>query len=78
MRDAMSIEPRVALFNSGVAALQVLIGLGLLSRRRLAVKVSLLVSSVWATCVWFGGEGLGMMFTGTASALTGAPEAALL
>lgn len=70
------IEPHVALFNAGAATLQVLIGLGLLYRR--AVKLSLLVSFVWASGIWFAGEGVGMIFTGTASPLTGAPGAALL
>jgi hypothetical protein len=70
------IEPRVALFNAGAATLQILIGLGLLYRR--TVRFSLLVSFVWASAIWFAGEGLGMVFTGNASPLTGAPGAALL
>ncbi|MGH2869417.1 MAG: hypothetical protein ACRDNK_17870 [Solirubrobacteraceae bacterium] len=70
------VEPRVALFNAGAATLQALIGLGLLYRP--TVKLSLLVSFVWAGGIWFAGEGLGMIFTGTASPLTGAPGAALL
>lgn len=70
------VEPRVALFNASAAALQILIGLGLLYRR--TVKFSLLVSFVWASGIWYAGEGLGMLFTGAASPLTGAPGAALL
>jgi hypothetical protein len=70
------IESHVGLFNAGAATLEVLIGLGLLYRP--AVKLSLLVSFLWASCIWFGGEGLGMIFTGTASPLAGAPGAALL
>jgi hypothetical protein len=70
------VDPYIALFNAGAATLQVLIGLGLLFRR--TVKLSLLVSVVWASAIWFAGEGLGMLFTGTASPLTGAPGAALL
>lgn len=70
------VGSHVALFNAGAATLEVLIGLGLLYRP--AVKLSLLVSFVWASCIWFAGEGLGMMFTGTASPLTGAPGAAIL
>ena len=70
------IEPHVALFNAGAATLQVLIGLGLLFRP--AVKLSLLVSFAWACGIWFAGEGLGMIFTGAASPLTGAPGAALI
>jgi hypothetical protein len=70
------VESHVALFNFGAATLQVLIGLGLLCRP--TVKLSLIISFVWASCIWFAGEGLGMIFTGTASPLTGAPGAAVL
>ena len=70
------IEPRVALFNAFAATLQILIGLGLLYRP--TVKVALLSSFAWALGVWWIGEGLGGLFTGTASPLTGAPGAALL
>jgi hypothetical protein len=70
------IEPHVAVFNAFAAVLQVLIGLGLLNRR--TVKPALLVSFGWAIGIWFTGEGLGMIFTGNASPLTGAPGAALL
>ena len=36
------------------------------------------MSFAWALGVWFFGEGLGMVLTGTASALTGAPGSVLL
>jgi hypothetical protein len=70
------IEPHVVLFNAVAATVQVLIGVGLLNRR--TVKPALLVSFAWGMAVWVGGEGLGMIFTGTANPLTGAPGAALL
>jgi hypothetical protein len=70
------IEPHVAVFNAFAATLQVVIGLGLLYRR--TVKPALLVSFLWAIGIWFTGEGVGMIFTGNASPLTGAPGAALL
>jgi hypothetical protein len=70
------IEPRVALFNAFAAALQMLIGAGLLYRR--TVKVALIASFAWAFGVWWFGEGLGMLLTGDASPLTGAPGAVLL
>jgi hypothetical protein len=70
------VDSHLALFNAGAATLQILIGVGLLYRP--AVKLSLIVSFVWASCVWFAGEGLGMLFTGTASPLTGAPGPAVL
>jgi len=70
------IEPRVVLFNLLAATIQVLIGLGLIYRP--TVKTALLTSFGWALGVWWIGEGLGGLFTGTASPLTGAPGAALL
>ena len=70
------IEPRVALFNAFAATIEVLIGLGLLYRP--TVRAALLASFVWAFGIWWVGEGLGGLFTGTASPLTGAPGAALL
>jgi len=70
------IEPRVALFNAFAATIQILIGLGLLFRP--TVKAALLTSFAWAFGVWWIGEGLGGLLTGTASPLTGAPGAALL
>ncbi|MDE3133459.1 MAG: hypothetical protein KGL15_05285 [Acidobacteriota bacterium] len=73
---AQLIEPHVALFNVFAAATQLSIGLGLLHRR--TVRVALAGSFVWALGVWWTGEGLGGLLTGTASPLTGAPGAALL
>jgi hypothetical protein len=70
------IEPHVVIFNAFAAAIQIAIGAGLLYRR--TVKPALLVSFAWALGIWFSGEGLGMIFTGTANPLTGAPGAALL
>jgi hypothetical protein len=70
------IEPRVALFNLVAVIIQMLIGIGLIYRR--TVKAALLTSFGWALGVWWIGEGLGGLFTGTASPLTGAPGAALL
>lgn len=70
------IEPRIALFNLFAATIQVLIGIGLVYRP--TVKAALLSSFGWALGVWWIGEGLGGLFTGTASPLIGAPGAALL
>jgi len=70
------IEPHVAIFNAFAATIQVAIGAGLLYRR--TVKPALLASFAWALGIWFTGEGLGMIFTGSANPLTGAPGAALL
>jgi hypothetical protein len=70
------IEPDVAVFNAFAASLQVLIGIGLLYRP--TVKTALAISFAWALGIWFAGEGIGMLFTGSASPLTGAPGAALV
>ncbi|HEV2361322.1 MAG TPA: hypothetical protein VGS21_06455 [Acidimicrobiales bacterium] len=58
------------------AAVQIVIGLGLL--RRQTVRPALMLSFAWAGGVWLFGEGLGMVLTGNASPLTGAPGAVLL
>ena len=70
------IEPRIALFNLFAATIQLLIGLGLIYRP--TIKAALLASFAWALGIWWIGEGLGGLLTGTASPLTGAPGAALL
>ncbi len=65
------VGPHVAVWNTFFALIQVGIGAGLLFRR--TVRPALVVSFFWAFGVWFFGEGLGQIFTGAASALTGAP-----
>jgi hypothetical protein len=70
----ISLQP--ALADGVFAGTQILIGVGLLIRE--TVKPALVLSFVWALGIWAIGEGFGMLFTGTASPLTGAPGAALL
>jgi hypothetical protein len=70
------VGPHVAVWNTFFALIQVAIGLGLLYRR--TVRPALVVSFFWAFGVWFFGEGLGQIFTGSASALTGAPGSVFL
>jgi hypothetical protein len=70
------IEPRVAAFNVLAVTIQFSIGAGLIYRP--TVKAALSTSFAWALSVWWIGEGLGGLFTGSASPLTGAPGAALL
>jgi hypothetical protein len=65
------VSPHVAVWNTFFALIQVAIGGGLLFRR--TVRPALVVSFFWAFGVWFFGEGLGLIFSGSASALTGAP-----
>lgn len=69
--------PYRVIFNAGFALLQVAIGLGLIVSTR-TVRLALLLSFGWTLVVWWAGEGLGLLFTGTASPLTGAPGAVLL
>jgi hypothetical protein len=70
------VGPHVAVWNTFFALIQVAIGVGLLFRR--TVRPALAVSFFWAFGVWFFGEGLGLIFTGSASALTGAPGSVFL
>ncbi len=70
------VAPDVAVWNTFFALIQLFIGVGLLFRR--SVRPALVVSFVWVLGVWVIGEGLGMLFTGNASALTGAPGAVFL
>ncbi|MHB8245436.1 MAG: hypothetical protein ACYDGN_08790 [Acidimicrobiales bacterium] len=70
------LEPHIALWNALFAAIQLLIGLGLLVRG--TVRLALVGSFAWALLVWWFAEGLGGLFAGTASPLSGAPGAALI
>lgn len=67
---------RLGLYYSGAATIQILIGVGLLFLR--TVKPALLASFGWALGVWAFGEGFGLLPTGQASLLTGAPGAVLI
>ena len=60
----------------GFASVQLVLGLLLLFPR--TARAGLLASIAWAAGVWAVGEGFGGIAGGTASALTGAPGAALL
>jgi hypothetical protein len=64
--------------NLLIAIVQILLGLGFLFLSGDWVKWLVLASIVWAFIVWYGGEGMNMLLTGTASILTGAPGAVLL
>ena len=64
--------------NLLITIVQILLGLGFLFLPDRWVKELVFASFVWAFIVWFGGEGMSMLLTGTASILTGAPGAVLL
>ena len=70
------IAPDSTVWNVFFALIQLVIGVGLLVRR--TVRPALVISFFWALGVWFFGEGLGMIFTGAATALTGAPGSVLM
>lgn len=69
-----------ALVNGGVVGLELLIGVLLLAggRRHWWGRVGLLLSLVWGLMAWYLGQGLGGLFTGSASYLAGAPGSAIL
>ncbi len=58
------------------AVVQVLIGFGIAWRG--TIKPALAFSIVWSCGVWWFGEGLGGLFSGTANPMNGAPGAVLL
>ena len=64
--------------NLVITIVQILLGLGFIFLSDRWVKQLVVASFVWALIVWFGGEGMSMLLTGTGSILTGAPGAVLL
>ncbi|MDT4893855.1 MAG: hypothetical protein QOE97_2890 [Pseudonocardiales bacterium] len=65
-----------AAFNTMFAAIQILLGIGLLIPR--TVRAALTASIAWAIGVWWLGEGLGGLASGHATLITGAPGAVAL
>jgi hypothetical protein len=76
MGTGQIIATHAAIFNAGFATIQLAIGLGLLWRR--TSRAALAGTVVWGLSVWWLGEGLGGLLSGSASPVTGAPGAALL
>jgi hypothetical protein len=66
----------VALWNAVFATIQLVLALGLLWRP--AVRAALAGSVAWSLSVWWLGEGLGGVLTGSATPVTGAPGAVIL
>jgi hypothetical protein len=62
--------------NAAFATIQVLLGVGIAWRPTL--RVALAGSIVWSVAVWWFGEGLGSVLTGSANPLSGAPGAVIL
>src|SRR3984957_16166009 len=70
------VSPDIAAWNTFFALIQLFIGVGLLFRR--TVRPALSVSFFWVLGFWVIGDGRGVLLTGTATALTGAPGSVLL
>jgi hypothetical protein len=65
----------IAIFNTLFALVQLVVAVGLLFRR--TVKAALALSIVWSIAVWWFGESLGGVLTGS-TPLTGLPGAVML
>jgi hypothetical protein len=74
--SAAVMARHIVVYNAMFATIQLLIAIGLLYRP--TAKAALATSVPWAVGVWWIGEGLGGMLTGSASPLTGAPGAAII
>ena len=76
MGSSQLMLSHIVIFNALFATIQLAIGLGLLWRQ--TSRAALACSIVWALGVWWLGEGLGGILTGSANPVTGAPGAALI
>lgn len=69
------VTPHLVAFNLLVVALQAAIGILLLTGR---VRSGAWLAIVWSALVWWFGEGLGQLLTGSATFLSGAPGSVFL
>jgi hypothetical protein len=74
--DAHLVAQHPAPLNAAFATIQLLLGLGIAWRP--TVRLALGASIAWALGVWWFGEGLGGVLTGTASPVSGAPGPVIL
>jgi hypothetical protein len=74
--NASLVERHLVLLNTVFATIQLLLGLGIAYRP--TVRGALAASIAWSLGVWWLGEGLGGVLTGSASPVTGAPGAVIL
>ena len=74
--DATLVEHHGVLLNTIFATIQLLLGIGIAWRP--TVRLALGASIAWALGVWWFGEGLGMVLTGSASPVNGAPGAVII
>ena len=70
------VAPHIFIYNFIFAGIQLFLGIMLILN--VWVKGTLIVSFIWTAIVWLFSEGLGMMITGQATFLTGAPGAVFL
>jgi hypothetical protein len=70
------LEHHLALANTVFATIQLLLGLGIAFRP--TTRLALGASIAWAFGVWWFGEGLGGVLSGTASPVNGAPGAVII
>ncbi len=73
---ASLVAPHIAIYNFLFAGIQLFLGIMLIIN--VWVKGTLFISLIWTAIVWWLSEGFGMMFTGQATFLTGAPGAVFL
>jgi hypothetical protein len=74
--NAALVEHHLVLLNTVFATIQLLLGLGIACRP--TVRVALAASIAWSLGVWWFGEGLGGVLSGSASPVNGAPGAVIL
>ena len=74
--DAALVQHHLVLLNALFATIQLLLGIGIAWRP--TVRAALAASVAWSLGVWWFGEGLGMVLTGDASPVDGAPGAVIL
>jgi hypothetical protein len=74
--DAALVAHHAVLLNSIFATIQLLIAIGIAWRP--TVRLALAASIAWSLGVWWFGEGLGMVLTGSASPVNGAPGAVII
>jgi hypothetical protein len=74
--NAALVEQHLVLLNTVFATIQLLLGLGIAYRP--TVRAALAASIGWSLAVWWFGEGLGGVLSGTASPVNGGPGAVIL
>jgi hypothetical protein len=74
--NAALVEHHLVLLNTVFATIQLLLGLGIAYRP--TARVALAASIAWSLAVWWFGEGLGGVLSGSVSPVNGVPGAVIL